>query len=638
MTLQPSNRRARPRWLTLVLLVTGLTIAAVGGALGHSGVNSIPANFFTVQDQQGANDVPGQVDLTQMGRDDTSSTTYKLFWSWDSIDSWTGSGQTGDACALFDNDNDTKINFVVCARVANLNANPGDVRLVPQDATHPVYLFTCSDAKNDRCTQPTGPLTYTSPADADAGVLTSLAKANLITDTDPYPAGQSNPHDSTIQVNIAKSIVPGAEVLVNVCSYPSAGNGGNNNPFDCIVSPGGGFLSIVKDAGAGVTSPTFGFSVNTTPTATVRTVNGSGTAAVVPLLVTSTAAVTETSIPAPWALQTASCKLADGTTVTGTFDLTNKRVTGVAVQSGLVTTCTFVDRIPTGTLTVVKTLINDNGGTKAVTDFAFSVDGGAGVSFDADGSVSTTVQAGTYDVTEVGTPIAGYDTSYAGCTDIVITAGGSATCTITNNDQAATLIVNKVLVNDNGGTKVVTDFAFKLNGGTAIPFDADGSVSNSVSAGAYTVVEDGTPIAGYDTTLGADCSGTIANGQTKTCTITNNDKKATPAGATIQRWIVKDDIAISGIRAGAPGTAASVVFRLYSDAVCTTLVGSETDSTIVAGAASTTNGVAVTATGRYYWTVQYSGDAYNEGFTTACGTEITQIQAKDDTPRNDLLP
>ena len=43
-------------------------------------------------------------------------------------------------------------------------------------------------------------------------------------------------------------------MLVNVCSYPSAGNGGNNNPFDCIVNPGGGFLVIVKNAGNDTTT------------------------------------------------------------------------------------------------------------------------------------------------------------------------------------------------------------------------------------------------------------------------------------------------------------------------------------------------------------------------------------------------
>ena len=54
-----------------------------------------------------------------MGRDDTDATKYKLFWSWDSTDLWTGTGQTGDACALFDYNGNTNIDAVVCG--------PGDI-------------------------------------------------------------------------------------------------------------------------------------------------------------------------------------------------------------------------------------------------------------------------------------------------------------------------------------------------------------------------------------------------------------------------------------------------------------------------------------------------------------------------------
>ena len=94
---------------------------------------------------------------------------------------------------------------------------------------------------------------------------------NLVTNTDPYNTdpvqppndgqGTAYPNDSSLQINILKSylltlagnidskhpaIANATPTLVNVCSFPSAGNGGNNNPFDCIVSPGGGFLKIVK--------------------------------------------------------------------------------------------------------------------------------------------------------------------------------------------------------------------------------------------------------------------------------------------------------------------------------------------------------------------------------------------------------
>src|SRR5207247_1404675 len=46
----------------------------------------------------------------------------------------------------------------------------------------------------------------------------------------------------------------------------------------------------------------------------------------------------------------------------------------------------------------------------------------------------------------------------------------------------------------------------------------------TVDAGSYSVDEDA--VNGYTKTIGADCSGTIANGETKTCTITNDDQPA----------------------------------------------------------------------------------------------------------------
>src|SRR5437773_1660758 len=96
----------------MLVVVGALTILTAIGmtASAHSGVTAIPSNYFTVVDTDGANDVNSdQVDLTQMGRDDTDGTKYSLFWSWDSINSWTGTGQTGDACALFDTGIDGKI-------------------------------------------------------------------------------------------------------------------------------------------------------------------------------------------------------------------------------------------------------------------------------------------------------------------------------------------------------------------------------------------------------------------------------------------------------------------------------------------------------------------------------------------------
>ena len=334
----------------LPVLLAALVAALAMLALTGTASAAIPASFFTVVDQQGVNDVNSdQVDLTQMGRDDSDAAMYKLFWSWDSTSQWLGNGQTGDACALFDSNGDGNVNFAVCARISN-----------PVDATHanltadsPLF-FSCDDAKNDRCSQPSAPILAPGITAGTIGSGGTDRNGNLITDTDPFaPAGSNSPNDVTLQVNIPKILLTGG-VLVNVCSYPSAGNGGNNNPFDCIANPGGGFLVIVKNAGNDTTT-SFPFAVSPVPNGTAAnyTIVGSGETNPISLIVgSSTETVTET-VPAGWKLASASCTLSGN--ATGTFDSANNRVTGISIGSGLETRCTFVDVKDNPALTLVKT-------------------------------------------------------------------------------------------------------------------------------------------------------------------------------------------------------------------------------------------------------------------------------------------
>jgi hypothetical protein len=155
----------------------------------------------------------------------------------------------------------------------------------------------------------------------------------------------------------------------------------------------------------------------------------------------------------------------------------SQNAASITLGLGQSATCTITNDDQPGSLTVVKNLVNDNGGSKTNTSFSFDVAGPTASSntfFDADGSVTLPVKAGSYTVTEDQANQDGYATSYSNCSNVVVPSGGSATCTITNNDQAATLIVKKVVVNDNGGTKVASDFSFQVNGGSAQAFEADG--------------------------------------------------------------------------------------------------------------------------------------------------------------------
>jgi uncharacterized repeat protein (TIGR01451 family)/LPXTG-motif cell wall-anchored protein len=192
-------------------------------------------------------------------------------------------------------------------------------------------------------------------------------------------------------------------------------------------------------------------------------------------------------------------------------------------------TCNFANTRSMGTLKVLKNVINDNGGTKTYQNFGFKVGDGSEQSFNADvndthgedGVQTLSLPTGTYSVTEPEANTMGYATSYSNCTDVMVVAGQTATCTITNDDQPATLTVNKVVVNDNGGTKHAQDFQFKVNAGTATNFEADGSNTQTVNAGNYNVTE--VAASGYGTTYSGCSDIVLTNGGSATCTITNND-------------------------------------------------------------------------------------------------------------------
>jgi hypothetical protein len=237
----------------------------------------------------------------------------------------------------------------------------------------------------------------------------------------------------------------------------------------------------------------------------------------------------------------------------------------VDLASGEDVTCTFTNTKPP-TLTLVKRITNDNGGTAVVGDFGITTTGGsltfgAGV---ADGantlkytSNTLNVNAGAFSLHE-GT-LTGYTEGTWSCTagnvtnttpasgSVTLSIGQSAICTITNNDQPASLTIVKRIVNDNGGTKVVGDFGLSTTAGS-LTFGsgvADGASTlkytsttlTGLSAGSKTLHEnavtgytEGTWSCDVGTVTNNTATGgavTLANGQSATCTITNDDQPAT---------------------------------------------------------------------------------------------------------------
>ncbi len=199
--------------------------------------------------------------------------------------------------------------------------------------------------------------------------------------------------------------------------------------------------------------------------------------------------------------------------------------TGTAVI-GVTKTCTVTNDDIQPKLIVIKHVINDNGGTAVAGDFTMSVTGASPSPASFAGTESGTtvgLNAGAYNVGESGP--SGYAASFS--TDCTGTAviGTTNTCTVTNDDVQPKLIVIKHMVNDNGGTAVAGDFTMSVTGTSPSPASSAGAESPgttvALNAGSYSVGETGP--AGYAASFSADCSGTIAVGETKTCTVTNND-------------------------------------------------------------------------------------------------------------------
>ena len=193
-------------------------------------------------------------------------------------------------------------------------------------------------------------------------------------------------------------------------------------------------------------------------------------------------------------------------------------------------------------LTIVKEVINNDGGSASAGDFILRVSGG-----DFDDSVNRSsgelllVDAYTsYTLSE--DELIGYSQASIRCIDddsfvllmhpISLTEGQSATCTITNDDIAPELTIIKEVINENEGEAIPSDFILRLEGGVldgSLP-RASGDLIAVNANTVYTLSEDQRP--GYSL-MGITCKDdagivlphpvTLAEGQSVTCTISNID-------------------------------------------------------------------------------------------------------------------
>ncbi len=256
----------------------------------------------------------------------------------------------------------------------------------------------------------------------------------------------------------------------------------------------------------------------------------------------------------------------------------------ITLAAGETATCVITNtRRPT--LTVVKEVVNDDGGTAQVGDFTLYISDTVVTSGEAN-----VVKVGVaYTVSEDNLP--GYAASAwsgdcAADGTITLSPGQNATCSITNDDVAATLTVIKEVVNDDGGTAQVGDFTLYISDTISDTVVTSGA-ANPVQAGvAYTVSEDNLP--GYAASAwSGDCATdgtiTLSVGQDATCTITNNDIAPT---LTVIKQVLPDtdsglfdlliDSNVEATDVGDGGSTGAVILSVGAHTI-TEMAGAATD-------------------------------------------------------------
>jgi hypothetical protein len=142
--------------------------------------------------------------------------------------------------------------------------------------------------------------------------------------------------------------------------------------------------------------------------------------------------------------------------------------------------------------------------------------------------------------------VIGDDTTPRAMTSVTLAVGQTGVCTYVNNDQPAHLTLVKTVTNDNGGTAVPTAWTLSATGPTPISgASGSASVTNAaVNAGTYALSEAGGP-SGYTAGSWSCDAGTLTGsslvlgvGVSATCTINNNDE---PAHLTLVKTVANDN-------------------------------------------------------------------------------------------------
>jgi hypothetical protein len=448
-----------------------------------------PPTFTFVNDENGADDQPGQKDLSSQAVAVPAPGDLWVSWKWD-VTSLSG-GNTGDGCALFDTDGDSKVNFAICVTI---QGNPA-----VQAATSP-RVYTCGDGKVDRCTS-----TYTQITPINSACATNTNA------TDPFHSGQKDTQ-AICHIDLADVGGAGTANLVNTCSYPSQQP--TSDPSDCVLIPRDAFLRIAKVASPD--SGSFPFRLGLTTDAAppvVFTAAGTQTSSFIAIRSDAPYKVKE-DIPTNWSLSSASCTGASGS---GSSNGTRSgdTISGIDASPDNQITCTFNDVQQTGAIEITKLR---SGTTTGLAGAHFTIDGAGDYVTGANGKVCVAdLSIGSHTVVETQAPN-GHDLPATTSQNVSVTgagtcAAGGGAATVSFSDPLHPGRINITKTKSTGGPLAGAVFAlYKDNapvGGTApgaedtavagktCTTDAQGKCSiTDVVPGDYWVVETSAP-AGY---------------------------------------------------------------------------------------------------------------------------------------------
>ena len=414
-------------------------------------------------------------------------------WKWD-VTSLSG-GNTGDACALFDTDTDSKVNFAICVTIGG---NPA-----VQAAASP-RVYTCGDGKVDRCTSTN---TQVTPINSACGTNTNA--------TDPFHAGQKDT-EAICHVDFADVGGSGTANLVNTCSYPSQQP--TSDPSDCVLIPRDAFIRIAKTASPN--SGSFPFNLDGTLAFTAA---GTQTSSYIAITSgTSHPHSVQELLPTGWTISgTPSCTGQSGSgSSAGTYSGTTHTISGIIANGDNQITCSFSDVQQKATLDVSKTSSDSGAQTGAVftlysgPDTTGTVIGTCTVVASGHCGSSTPsfsdLVTGQYTLDETNVPT-GYTKPGTLPATFTLAAGEAKSVSYEDAAQPGSVTISKL--DDKGNAVVGATFTISQGGtskGSCIT-DATGACTiSSVPAGTYSIDE--TPPTGYAKDSSFPKNITVTNG------------------------------------------------------------------------------------------------------------------------------